>query len=73
MSCEIVDNMWQLQSETKHPLKFSNLTLRCRYDVSTNELVCDKLGVAYPVINGVPNLVPQDGRLIGTRSREEDT
>lgn len=72
MSCEIVDNMWQLQSEPSIHWSFPVLHC-CRYDVSTNELVCDKLGVAYPVINGVPNLVPQDGRLIGTRSREENT
>lgn len=37
----------------------------CRYEPSTNELVCDKLGVAYPILEGgIPNLVPEDGRLL---------
>ena len=27
--------------------------------------MCDKLGVAYPILeNGVPNLMPEDGRLL---------
>ncbi|KAK2152608.1 hypothetical protein LSH36_323g03126 [Paralvinella palmiformis] len=33
-----------------------------RYDRATNELICDKLQVAYPIINGIPNLIPQDAR-----------
>lgn len=38
-----------------------------RYDSSTNELVCDEIGVAYPILDGgVPNLIPQDGRLLNT-------
>ena len=37
----------------------------CRYEAATNELVCDKLGVAYPILEGgIPNLVPEDGRLL---------
>lgn len=35
-----------------------------RYDKTRNELICDKLKVAYPIINGIPNLIPTDGRLI---------
>lgn len=37
-----------------------------RYDPSTNELISEELGVAYPIMleSGVPNLVPQDGRII---------
>jgi hypothetical protein len=30
----------------------------CRWDAATSELVCDELGVAYPVRNGMPNLRP---------------
>ena len=39
----------------------------CRYDSSTNELVSDKVGVAYPVLeNGVPSLVPEDGTVLSS-------
>ena len=41
-----------------------------RYDKSTNELVNDELGVAYPVVNGIPNLVPTDGRIIKTKEEK---
>ncbi|XP_063443337.1 protein preY, mitochondrial-like [Mytilus trossulus] len=33
-----------------------------RYDKENNELVCDEIQVAYPIINGIPNLIPQDAR-----------
>ena len=42
-----------------------NTFLFSRYEEKTNELVCDKINVAYPIVNGIPNLVPTDGRLIG--------
>ena len=43
----------------------------CRYDAVKNELVCDKLGVAYLILGkGVPNLYPQDGRIM---SEDEKT
>lgn len=29
------------------------------------ELVNDDLGVAYPIVNGIPRLVPSDGRILG--------
>ena len=35
-----------------------------RFDASTNELVSDKIGVAYPVKNGIPYLSPRNGRLL---------
>ena len=42
----------------------------CRYEESKNELVCDKIGVAYPVLsNGVPNLFPQDGRVLNEEEK----
>ncbi|XP_060596722.1 protein preY, mitochondrial-like [Ruditapes philippinarum] len=39
-----------------------------RYDKETSELVSDSIGVAYPIKNGVPNLVPQDARMLETPS-----
>ncbi|XP_058502423.1 protein preY, mitochondrial-like [Solea solea] len=35
-----------------------------RYDAQTNELINDELGIAYPVVHGIPNMIPQDARLI---------
>eukprot|EP00270_Netrium_digitus_P021737 TRINITY_DN949_c0_g1_i1.p1 TRINITY_DN949_c0_g1~~TRINITY_DN949_c0_g1_i1.p1 ORF type:complete len:143 (-),score=15.34 TRINITY_DN949_c0_g1_i1:243-671(-) len=35
-----------------------------RYDSSRSELVNDELGVAYPVVDGVPHLVPSLGRVV---------
>ncbi|KAL7885486.1 hypothetical protein AOLI_G00057810 [Acnodon oligacanthus] len=35
-----------------------------RYDETTNELINEELGIAYPVIDGIPNMIPQDARLI---------
>ncbi|KAJ8303313.1 hypothetical protein KUTeg_019709 [Tegillarca granosa] len=35
-----------------------------RFDKENNELICDEIGVAYPIVNGIPNLVPQDARTI---------
>ncbi|PVD21450.1 hypothetical protein C0Q70_19623 [Pomacea canaliculata] len=50
------------------PLSKKNL----RYDKQNNELVCDALGVAYPVINGIPNLVPEDARMLKSHSEKGD-
>ena len=36
----------------------------------TSELICDELGVAYPVVKGIPNLRPADGRIIETGDNE---
>lgn len=35
-----------------------------RYDKNTKELVNEELGIAYPIIDGIPNMIPQDARLI---------
>lgn len=40
------------------------LKLFFRYDSEKNELISDEVKVAYPIVNGIPNLVPQDGRVI---------
>ncbi|KAM9807461.1 LOW QUALITY PROTEIN: protein preY, mitochondrial [Neosynchiropus ocellatus] len=35
-----------------------------RYESQTNELVNDELGIAYPIIDGIPNMIPQEARLL---------
>ncbi|CAL8357275.1 unnamed protein product [Lota lota] len=35
-----------------------------RYEVKTNELINEELGIAFPIIDGIPNMIPQDARLI---------
>uniref|UniRef100_A0A6I8S6P6 Protein preY, mitochondrial n=1 Tax=Xenopus tropicalis TaxID=8364 RepID=A0A6I8S6P6_XENTR len=35
-----------------------------RYEESTNELINDELGIAYPIVDGIPNMIPQDARMI---------
>ncbi|XP_052538682.1 protein preY, mitochondrial [Tympanuchus pallidicinctus] len=38
-----------------------------RYEESTNELINEELGIAYPVIDGIPNMIPEAART--TRKR----
>ncbi|NWH85603.1 PREY protein, partial [Aegithalos caudatus] len=33
-----------------------------RYDEATNELINEELGIAYPIIDGIPNMVPEAAR-----------
>ncbi|XP_039987899.1 protein preY, mitochondrial-like [Xiphias gladius] len=35
-----------------------------RYDAKTNELINEELGIAYPITDGIPNMIPQEARLI---------
>ncbi|XP_040895225.1 protein preY, mitochondrial-like [Toxotes jaculatrix] len=35
-----------------------------RYEADTNELINEELGIAYPIIDGIPNMIPQEARLI---------
>lgn len=35
-----------------------------RYDKEAQELVNDALGVAYPIIRGIPHIMPTEGRLL---------
>lgn len=48
--------------------KTSNKVFPCvyfhRYNSETSELINDELGIAYPVIDGIPNMIPQDARLV---------
>lgn len=59
-----VTNIFQLRSV---------IFLSWRFDATTNELVCDKIGVAYPVKNGIPFLTPEDGRLLKTKDSTTNT
>ena len=33
-----------------------------RYDAQNNELISDKAGLAYPIRNGIPIMLPEDAR-----------
>ncbi|KXJ12794.1 Protein preY, mitochondrial [Exaiptasia diaphana] len=48
---------------TKRPLRF---------DAASNQLISDEIGVAYPVVDGVPNLIPSDGHLIKSASNKDN-
>ncbi|ERN08492.1 uncharacterized protein LOC18436620 [Amborella trichopoda] len=37
----------------------------------SNALISDALGVSYPVVNGIPHLVPKDGKLLDTHNDVE--
>ncbi|CAH1269286.1 PYURF [Branchiostoma lanceolatum] len=43
-----------------------------RYDPEKNELVSDELGVAYPIVNGIPNLIPEDARIVKEPEEPQD-
>lgn len=36
----------------------------CRYDREQQLLINDEVGVAYPIVNGIPNLILARGRLL---------
>ncbi|RXN00985.1 Protein preY, mitochondrial [Acipenser ruthenus] len=40
------------------------------YEALTNELINEELGIAYPIVDGIPNMIPQDARMI---HKEEQT
>lgn len=35
-----------------------------KYEAKTNELINEELGIAYPIVGGIPNMIPQEARLI---------
>ncbi|EGZ15687.1 hypothetical protein PHYSODRAFT_506584 [Phytophthora sojae] len=41
-----------------------------RYDAGRGSLVCDEINVEYPIWQGVPMLVPSEGRIIGPSNDE---
>ncbi|XP_028599427.2 protein preY, mitochondrial [Podarcis muralis] len=43
-----------------------------RYEESTNELINEELGIAYPITDGIPNMIPQAARMIGKEKQEEE-
>ncbi|KAK2867178.1 hypothetical protein Q8A67_025295 [Cirrhinus molitorella] len=42
-----------------------------RYDEKSNELINEELGIAYPIVDGIPNMIPQDARMIHKSSSTE--
>ncbi|KAM3940401.1 protein preY, mitochondrial [Leptodactylus fuscus] len=44
-----------------------------RFDESTNELVNDDLGIAYPIIDGIPNMIAQDARMIHNEQESKES
>ncbi|XP_006867820.1 PREDICTED: protein preY, mitochondrial [Chrysochloris asiatica] len=43
-----------------------------RYESSTNELINEELGIAYPIIDGIPNMIPQAARMIHQNKKKEE-
>ncbi|XP_051008240.1 protein preY, mitochondrial [Acomys russatus] len=43
-----------------------------RYEASTNELINDELGIAYPIIDGIPNMIPQAARTTRQDKKQEE-
>ncbi|XP_028455992.1 protein preY, mitochondrial-like [Perca flavescens] len=35
-----------------------------RYEAETGELINEELGIVYPIVNGIPNMIPQEARLL---------
>ncbi|XP_067413263.1 protein preY, mitochondrial [Emydura macquarii macquarii] len=44
-----------------------------RYEESTNELINKELGIAYPIIDGIPNMIPQAARMIDRKAQDEES
>ncbi|XP_008278453.1 protein preY, mitochondrial [Stegastes partitus] len=44
-----------------------------RYNAATNELINEELGIAYSIIDGIPNMIPQEARLIQKDSPDAPT
>ncbi|XP_077066769.1 protein preY, mitochondrial [Siphateles boraxobius] len=44
-----------------------------RYDERSNELINEDLGIAYPIIDGIPNMIPQDARMIHTTEKPTES
>ncbi|XP_029909229.1 protein preY, mitochondrial [Myripristis murdjan] len=44
-----------------------------RYEPETNELINEELGIAYPITDGIPNMIPQEARLIRKDAPAEPT
>ncbi|XP_027492036.1 protein preY, mitochondrial [Corapipo altera] len=44
-----------------------------RYEEATNELINEELGIAYPIIDGIPNMVPEAARMTHKKPPAEDS
>ncbi|XP_061439032.1 protein preY, mitochondrial [Rhineura floridana] len=44
-----------------------------RYEESTNELINEELGIAYPITDGIPNMIPQAARMVCKEKQEKDS
>ncbi|XP_053435714.1 protein preY, mitochondrial-like [Nycticebus coucang] len=43
-----------------------------RYEASTNELINEELGIAYPIIDGIPNMTLQAARMTRQTKKQEE-
>ncbi|XP_057585533.1 protein preY, mitochondrial [Hippopotamus amphibius kiboko] len=43
-----------------------------RYEASTNELINEELGIAYPIIDGIPHMIPQAARMTRQNKKQEE-
>ncbi|XP_007466536.1 PREDICTED: protein preY, mitochondrial-like [Lipotes vexillifer] len=48
----------------------SKKPLRC--EAPTNELINEELGIAYPTIDGIPNMIPQAARMTHQNKKQEE-
>uniref|UniRef100_A0A5F8G3G0 Uncharacterized protein n=1 Tax=Monodelphis domestica TaxID=13616 RepID=A0A5F8G3G0_MONDO len=70
-----------VSSQTSLPLAFDPALLYflvfplskkpLRYEMSTNELINDDLGIVCPIIDGIPNMIPQATRRKRTKIKQE--
>ncbi|KAM9854707.1 protein preY, mitochondrial [Aulostomus maculatus] len=44
-----------------------------RFEAETNELINEELGIAYPITDGIPNLIPREARLLQKDTPTTDT
>ncbi|NWX87107.1 PREY protein, partial [Nothoprocta pentlandii] len=42
-----------------------------RYEAATQELVNEELGIAYPVVDGIPTMLPEAARKVPARPAEQ--
>ncbi|KAM9049327.1 protein preY, mitochondrial-like [Megaptera novaeangliae] len=43
-----------------------------KYEASTNELINEELGIACPIIDGIPNMIPQAARMTHQNKKQEE-
>ncbi|XP_023114639.2 protein preY, mitochondrial-like [Felis catus] len=43
-----------------------------RFEASTNELINEELGIAYAIIDGIPNMIPQAARMTHQNKKQEE-